>query len=154
MKETTSLLEVMPFLNPLRQLKEQLNVLTWQFNHIERESYKLLKFIINPIYIRAVPPATGSNLSPFPSHFSFLHSQPSKGREDGQAFLITLFLLGKFAMSLPGGSANKESACQWRRCGRSCGFDPWVWKIPWRGKWQPTPVFLPGKSQGQRSQES
>ena len=121
------------------------------FNHIERESYKLLKFIINPIYIRAVPPATGSNLSPFPSHFSFLHSQPSKGREDGQAFLITLFLLGKFAMSLPGGSANKESACQWRRCGRICGFDPWVWKIPWRGKWQPTPVFLPGKSQGQRS---
>ena len=25
------------------------------------------------------------------------------------------------------------------------GFDPWVRKIPWRGKWQPTPVFLPGK---------
>ena len=25
-------------------------------------------------------------------------------------------------------------------------FDPWVRKIPWRGKWQPTPVFLPGKS--------
>ena len=30
-------------------------------------------------------------------------------------------------------------------------FDPWVGKIPWRRKWQPTPVFLPGKSQGQRS---
>ena len=27
---------------------------------------------------------------------------------------------------------------------------PWVRKIPWRGKWQPTPVFLPGKSHGQR----
>ena len=25
------------------------------------------------------------------------------------------------------------------------GFDPWVRKIPWRRKWQPTPVFLPGK---------
>ena len=25
-------------------------------------------------------------------------------------------------------------------------FDPWVWKIPWKRKWQPTPVFLPGKS--------
>ena len=24
------------------------------------------------------------------------------------------------------------------------GFDPWVRKIPWRGTWQPTPVFLPG----------
>ena len=32
-------------------------------------------------------------------------------------------------------------------------FDPWVWKIPWRRKWLPTPVFLPGKSQGQRSLE-
>ena len=31
------------------------------------------------------------------------------------------------------------------------GFDPWVGKIPWRRKWQPTPVFLPGKSHGQRS---
>ena len=31
-----------------------------------------------------------------------------------------------------------------------CSFDLWVGKIPWRRKWQPTPVFLPGKSHGQR----
>ena len=31
------------------------------------------------------------------------------------------------------------------------GFDPWVGRIPWRRKWQPTPVLLPGKSHGQRS---
>ena len=31
------------------------------------------------------------------------------------------------------------------------GFAPWVGKIPWRRKWQPTPVFLPGESHGQRS---
>ena len=30
-------------------------------------------------------------------------------------------------------------------------FDPWVGKIPWRRKWQPTPVFLPGESHGRRS---
>ena len=30
-------------------------------------------------------------------------------------------------------------------------FDPWVRKIPWRRKWQPTPVFLPGESQGRGS---
>ena len=30
-------------------------------------------------------------------------------------------------------------------------FDPWVGKVPWRRKWQPTPVFLPGESHGQRS---
>ena len=29
--------------------------------------------------------------------------------------------------------------------------DPWVRKIPWGRKWQPTPVFLPGKFHGQRS---
>ena len=31
------------------------------------------------------------------------------------------------------------------------GLDPWVRKIPWRRKWQPTPVFVPGESHGQRS---
>ena len=45
---------------------------------------------------------------------------------------------------------GKESVCQCRRH-RRCRFDPWVRKIPWRRKWQPTPVFLPGKSHGQRS---
>ena len=30
-------------------------------------------------------------------------------------------------------------------------FNPWVWKIPWRRKWQLTPIFLPGKFHEQRS---
>ena len=34
---------------------------------------------------------------------------------------------------------------------RRPGFDPLVRKIPWRREWHPTPVFLPGKSYGQRS---
>ena len=34
---------------------------------------------------------------------------------------------------------------------RKDGLDPWVRKIPWRRAWQPTLVFLPGKSHGQRS---
>ena len=37
----------------------------------------------------------------------------------------------------------------YRRCKR-CGFNPWVGKIPWRRKWQPTPVFLAGESHRQR----
>ena len=36
------------------------------------------------------------------------------------------------------------------QCGRP-GFNPWVRKTPWRRKWQPTPVLLPGKSHGQKS---
>ena len=31
------------------------------------------------------------------------------------------------------------------------GFYPWVGKIPWRRKWQPTPIFLPGEPHGERS---
>ena len=42
---------------------------------------------------------------------------------------------------------DRESACQCRRH----WFDPWVRKIPWRRKWESTPVFLPGESRGQRS---
>ena len=34
---------------------------------------------------------------------------------------------------------------------KKCRFDPWVGKIPWRRTWQPTPGFLPEKSQGQRN---
>ena len=46
---------------------------------------------------------------------------------------------------LPGWLSGKESTCQCRRHLRR-RFDPWVGKIPWRRKWQSTPVFLPGKS--------
>ena len=46
--------------------------------------------------------------------------------------------------------SSKESACQCRRCKRH-PFDPWVRKITWRKKWQPTPVFLPRESHGQKS---
>ena len=54
---------------------------------------------------------------------------------------------GTLNQGFPGWFSGKESACQCRRQ----RFDPWVRKISWRRKWQPTPVYLPGKSQGQRS---
>ena len=50
----------------------------------------------------------------------------------------------------PGGLSGKNFACQCRSC-RRWRFDPWIRKIPWRRKWQPTPVFLLGESHGQRS---
>ena len=50
----------------------------------------------------------------------------------------------------PGGTVVKESSGQCRRLKRH-GFNPCVGKIPWNRKRQPTPVFLPGKSHGQRS---
>ena len=52
-------------------------------------------------------------------------------------------------MGLPWQLSGKEPSCLYRRH----RFNPWVWKIPRGRKWQPTPVFLTGKSHGQRSLE-
>ena len=72
-------------------------------------------------------------------------------------FIISVFFLIVYAFHLfgiefefggfPGGSDNKECACQCRRP----RFNPWVGKTPRRKEWQPTPAFLPGESHGQRS---
>ena len=53
---------------------------------------------------------------------------------------------------LPRWQSCKESCCQCRSH-RRLGFDPWIGKIPWRRKWQPSPVFLPEESHGQKSLE-
>ena len=49
-----------------------------------------------------------------------------------------------------GASLVTQMAKICQQCRRR-GFDPWVGKIPWRREWLPTPVFLPGELQGQRS---
>ena len=46
----------------------------------------------------------------------------------------------------PGSSVVKNSSAM-----QETLVDPWFRNIPWRRKWQPTPVFLPGKSHGWRS---
>ena len=56
----------------------------------------------------------------------------------------------RYREGLPRWLSGKEFTCQCRRH-RKLGFDPWVRKVAWRREWQPTPVFLPGKSHGQRS---
>ena len=49
----------------------------------------------------------------------------------------------------PSGASGKEPTRQCRRH-RRCGLNPWRAKIPWRRAWQPTLVFLPRESHGQR----
>ena len=59
-----------------------------------------------------------------------------------------VFRLGLYwTWDFPGGSDGKSICLQWGRP----GLNPWVVKIPWRRKWQPISVFLPGKSHGWRS---
>ena len=52
----------------------------------------------------------------------------------------------KLFMGFPGGSVVKHPLAKQETLVPSLGG-----KIPWRRKWQPTPVFLPGKSHGQRN---
>ena len=81
--------------------------------------------------------------------FAFVFLWPQSGPSiDWPAswnYWLILWVLG-FLGSISG----NEPTCQCRRCKR-CGFSPWVGKIPWRRAWQPTPVFLPGESHGQRN---
>ena len=67
--------------------------------------------------------------------------------------LLSTHLFDKRLSVFSGGSVGKESACNTGDClqYRRPRFDPWVRKIPWRRKWPPTPVFLPGEFHGQRS---
>ena len=67
-----------------------------------------------------------------------------------QIWLMRLSSSRKLKMGFPGSTSGKVPACQCSRCKRH-GFNHWAGKIPRRRAWQSTPVFLPGKSHGQRS---
>ena len=74
--------------------------------------------------------------------------QPGKPKNTGVGHHCLLRNLAlENIIGLPWWVSGKEFTCQCRRY----GLDPWVRKIPWRKKWQHTPIFLPGKSHGQRS---
>ena len=60
------------------------------------------------------------------------------------------FSIWRHFWGLPWCLSGKEPTCQCRSH-RRLGSSPWVRKSPWRWKWHPTPVFLPGESHGQRS---
>ena len=78
----------------------------------------------------------------------------SRGRRKSNMFLHVQNSHLKYKLvcisRLPWWFSGKESACQCRRQ-KKCRFSLWVGKIPCRRKWQPTPVFLPGKSHGWKS---
>ena len=60
--------------------------------------------------------------------------------------ILILFLIGWLVLVMIW--LRRLSICPWCRRPR---FDPWVGKIPWRRKWQPTPVLLPRKFHAWRS---
>ena len=62
-------------------------------------------------------------------------------------FVLYYFKLRKSQFRLSQWLSNEEYICQSRRR----GFYSWVWKIPWRRKWQPIPAFLPREFHGQEN---
>ena len=97
-------------------------------------------------------PAISSSVVPFssypqsfPASGSFQMSQLSTS--GGQSIGVSASTSVPPMNTYYGGSKGKEYALQ---CSIA-RFNPWIGTISWRRKWQPTPVFLPGKSHGWRS---
>ena len=86
-----------------------------------------------------------------------LRAGEAKGKQKTRVHIVCLFISQYLTsttciLGLPCSSDDEESACNGGDA-RDNGFDLWVRKFPWRRKWQPSPVFLPGESCGQRSLE-
>ena len=64
--------------------------------------------------------------------------------------IFQLCCLPAVPLGFPDGSAREESACRAGDSGDT-GSIPGLGRSPGGGKWQPTPVFLPGEFHGQRS---
>ena len=91
-------------------------------------------FLVNFFSLRLLPASQCQH--PVSSVMKFETQEVTEIKRSPGYFLTSLY------RSSPGGSDDKESACNaWRP-----GFNPWVRKIPWRRAWQPTAVFLPGES--------
>ena len=78
-------------------------------------------------------------------HFSFYHISDLNHKMPAFPFSLKYCTLGvaQVALLVKNVPASAGGMRRW--------FDPWVWKIPWRRKWQPPPVFLAEESHGQRS---
>ena len=81
--------------------------------------------------------------------FSHIYMYPFSPSQRECGFLVAVLKAMNLKESFPGDSVVKNLPANAGDAGN--GFNPWVGKIPWRRKWQLTPVFLPEKSHGQRS---
>ena len=117
---------------------------TWKKTSEEAKRRLLAKVITHTFFqIRKVRPHVTRwfiKVFFFPVCFQCLYLFPL--HHSCPLFVISILI----KQGLPWWLSGKESSCQ---C-RWCRFDPWFGKIPWQRKWQPTPVFFPGKSNRQK----
>ena len=115
------------------------------------------------VFLQGIFPTQGSN----PYLLCLLHWQ--KGSQNHVGIPIFKWFINKYStlvniltifaeifrrkytdVWIPKCYSGKEFTCQCKR-GKRHRFDPWVEKIPWKRKWHPTPIFLPGKFHGWRN---
>ena len=101
-------------------------------------------------------------LNPLPLHWQgrFIYHWATRETHISDHQVMLHSWLCKHPVPLAFAEADLRSCFPWWLSGkeptgqcRRPGFNPWVRKIPWRRKWQPTLVFLLGESHGQRSLE-
>ena len=84
----------------------------------------------------------------------FLSSMNISSSESNTPLKASLYFFFLAVLSLQQNWEVGSQSAQWwgihLQC-KICGFNPCFRKIPWRRKWQPTPVYLPGKPHGQKS---
>ena len=120
----------------------------WGHKELDMTDWTETPEIYFPLYYRLEVQDQGANILRFwwePSSGMQIVNSPlypltAQSRKGSTSLRVLIRSLISFT-GLPRWSSDKESTYQCRRC----GFHPWVGKIPWRRKWQPTPVFLPGK---------
>ena len=103
--------------------------MNWPLKTTTKKTFPLRTFLLTNISIQSEP------LSRYTQKICLLLSFAGKSRQ---------IQASPMAQEVKNPPARQETQ-------KTQVFDPWVRKIPWRRKWQPTPVFSPGKSHGQRS---
>ena len=112
----------------------------------------LLPLLLSWAYLSLLPDSRlpqGEHVSP--SRTPGPSTEPARGQQHSTPQTKTvspvMFVFPVIKTGLPRWLSGKEPTYQHRRH----IFNPWVRKIPWRRKRQPTPVFLPGKSHGREA---
>ena len=79
------------------------------------------------------------------------HSWQRRGPQTAASGDVVLVDVGAVACGVHRAARSPTLSRYMLNVGLPWWFDPWVGQIPWRRKWQPTPVLFPGKFHRQRS---
>ena len=116
---------------------------------LDLSSARRVQFVNVPMWVGKGSPGKSAGLIVSDSDVSLLHDTNHILTTTQQNIADTYLAVSSCQLGFTGSASGKEPTCQCRRL-RRLELDPWFRKIPWRRAWQPTPVFLPRKSNGKK----